>query len=76
MSEIVILAVRFQLKQLKKQPEKNSGCFFNYLSWKHTVRVTISLKTDCVIHWIEINAVNHSHLIYLLTTEAKCVNEY
>ena len=25
MSEIVILAVCFQLKQLKKQPEKNSG---------------------------------------------------
>ena len=25
MSEIMILAVCFQLKQLKKQPEKNSG---------------------------------------------------
>ena len=25
MSEIVILAVCFQLKQLKKQPDKNSG---------------------------------------------------
>ena len=25
LSEIVILAVCFQLKQLKKQPEKNSG---------------------------------------------------
>ena len=97
LGEIVILAVCFQLKQLKKQPEKIqawtgfepmtlryrcnalstelsshmdrwpivsssytrwchilmgsnpvqawifSGCFFNYLSWKHTARITISL---------------------------------
>ena len=40
MSKIVILAVCFQLKQSKKQPEKKfrlerdsgSGCFFNCLS--------------------------------------------
>ena len=32
-SEIVILVVCFQLKQLKKQPGKNSGlCAFNFLS--------------------------------------------
>ena len=29
MSEIMILAVCFQLKQLKKQPEKNSGSLFH-----------------------------------------------
>ena len=62
MSEIVILAVCFQLKQLKKQPKKIKawtgslnfflGCFFNCLSWKHTARITISVIFRRVFIWV------------------------
>ena len=44
MSEIVILAVCFQLKQLKKQPEKNSGLNG---AWTHDFAVPV----QCSIHW-------------------------
>ena len=60
MSEIVILAVCFQLKQLKKQPENNSNMIFIY-SYSYTFIIigymTNSLLTiyQCglIAQWIE-----------------------
>ena len=43
MSEIVILAVCFQLRQLKKQPEKNSGL-------NRTRTHDLAIPAQCSIH--------------------------
>ena len=43
MSEIMILAVCFQLKQLKKQPEKNSGL-------NGTRTHDLAIPVQCSIH--------------------------
>ena len=48
MSEIVILAVSFQLKQLKKQPQKNSG-----LNGTQTHDLAIPLAIDHLSMWLD-----------------------
>ena len=61
MSEIVILAVCFQLKQLKNQPEKKLG--LNGIGTHD-----LAIPVQCSIHWIELTT-DHLWVYYELTID-------
>ena len=67
MSEIVIVAVCFQLKQLKKQPEKNAG-----LNGTHRYRGKILLRYNLGDNWYSQRLPNlRCVFIFLLNLEGE-----